>query len=284
MLAHVISIWEKVQQERADRLMQTREALELRPFARSTEKEILSSDISQALQALIEQRGINKGDQDQDDQEQDDAMYLELQADEEQRLEQAQEQFQTLHTHLENQQENQEERENEKLNEASHSHDEEAHSRKDHSEKEQIQTELASLKDELNGLFKDLTDVAWLSKTDQNPKHNFEAYLENSAKDDPNFIANLHNKGLDHELIQQAMEQMINRLISEGTEPDQAQKTVEREVKKFLKSKKRAEQLKEKINQLSKKLEAIYICGVCKRRWGVCTYMGPVLEGYRWID
>ena len=276
----VISIWEKVQQERADRLIQARDALELRPFARSTKKEILSSDINQALQTVIEQRGINKDNQNQDDQDQDDAMYLELQADEEQMLGQAQEQFQTEHSH----QENQQEKENEKLNEASHSHDEEAHSRKDHSEKEQIKTELALLKDELNGLFKDLTDVAWLSKTAQNPKHNFETYLEDLAQDDPNFIANLHNKGLDHELIQQAMEQMISRLIDEGKEPDQAQKTVEREVKKFLKSKKRAEQLKEKINQLSKKLEAIYICGVCRRPWGVCTYMGPVLQGYRWKD
>ena len=275
----VISIWEKVQQERADRLMQAQDSLELKSFARSTEKEILSSDIDQALQAVIEQRGINK-----DNQGQDDAMYLELQADKEHILEQVQEQFQTQHTHQDNQQGNQQEKENEKLSEASLSHDEEAHSRKNHSEKEQIETKLASRKDELNGLFKDLTDVAWLSKTAQNPKHNFEAYLEDLAQDDPNFIADLHNKDLDHELIQQAMKKMIKRLIDEGEEPDQAQKTVEREVEKLLKSKKRAEELKEKINQLSKKLEAIYICGVCRRPWGVCTFMGPVLLGHRWID
>ena len=88
--------------------------------------------------------------------------------------------------------------------------------------------------------------------------------------------------GLDGDDMRNATGQVVDALVEAGVNFDEAKRRVQEEVTKWLEAKReaarRAAALRERLRRQMRTPR--YICGYCKRRWGVCTYLGPVLDGY----
>ena len=140
----------------------------------------------------------------------------------------------------------------------------------------EFQRELQEGADRLKGMKK-------LSKEDAG-EDSFEAALERRLSDDPNLIADFSARGLDHPTVQAAMEDVIARWQAKGVSPDEAQRTVESEVRALWEHARDARKIMERLKKDLPHRIPVYKCGYCDRPWGTgrgqCTYMGPILVGW----
>jgi hypothetical protein len=150
----------------------------------------------------------------------------------------------------------------------------------------QLAAEEAALADaqrELQAGVDVLRAMKTLSREDAG-EDSLEAALERGLADDPDLIAGLGDRDLDHPGVRRAIEETIARQIARGMSPDEARRVVERETEALLKHSRSAREVKKRLEKALKQRVPVYACGYCGSPWGrgpgQCTYMGPVIV--RW--
>jgi hypothetical protein len=137
---------------------------------------------------------------------------------------------------------------------------------------------------ELQALAEPLKAMKTLSR-EAAGEDSLEAALERGLKDDPDSIVGLVDRDLDHPGVRRAVEETIARQIARGMPPEEARAIVEREATARLKHARSAREVRRRLAEKLKRLVPIYTCGYCGRPWGSgpgrCTYMGPILAGWK---
>jgi len=120
----------------------------------------------------------------------------------------------------------------------------------------------------------------------------FEKLLEQEARSRAmskmDFIEHLLREGAASVDARHLIDDLVSQLVSLGYvsqgDVSLAKRESERAVKRWMAAQKEARRLREvleaRLRDALRTRMPVYICGVCSRPWGVCTFMGPVLSHY----
>ena len=139
--------------------------------------------------------------------------------------------------------------------------------------------------EELRKTFSDLfanLDSDILERRGSLGERSLEGILEEMNYVGLDSLDELLDDGMANENLQEAMRRLVDTLIEQGVGLEEAKKRVEDAVTDWLGAKREAKRLQEELELREREASriAVYVCGYCGRRWGVCTYLGPTF--LRW--